>query len=301
MWVSAQHTWIDYTGTEWDLSYGLSGLKLMRGTRGMRPSPHQRFSGKSPGRPGSIYRGQNSLERDVMWPLKVFSYEGSAAWIRHNTRFWDGMDADRPGYWVVTQPGYDDQPSTRRSLKIRYEGLVDDSDDDDLGLVPWVNYGINLVADEDPMWRGEPIRRTFTAAGGEDFYGGAGGGGFGPPYFISAGSTTDGASISNPGDVTAAPVWKVSGPTTNATAAVDGHLISFPMTLAAGQWIRLDTDEAEQIAIDQDGNDRTLELGAVDFAHIPRGSNVPLAISITGTGSVEVEIVPGYQWAKGLI
>jgi hypothetical protein len=40
------------------------------------------------------------------------------------------------------------------------------------------------------------------------------------------------------------------------------------------------------------GADRSAELTAVDFAEIPPGEVVPLTITMSGTGSVDVSIVP---------
>jgi len=299
LYVSAQHTWIGADGSEWDLSAGLSGLRLLAGVRGLRNPPHTRYSRKSPGRPGSQYAGSVTDERSVLWQLKVFRSGGSAAWIAHNDRFWQTMDRDAPGTWKVTQPGTDTQPAVMRWLKVRYDSLVDDTDDEDPGLVPWTTYGINLVADEDPLWRGEPIRRRFTAPSGQNFYGGSSGSGYGPPYYISSGQTTSSAAISNPGDEPTSPVLRVGGPTTNVRIGLAGHFVEFPMTLGEGETRQIDTDPGDQACYDQNGVDRTDELGAVDFFQVPKGTQVPLQISINGAGYAEVELTPGYWRSKG--
>jgi hypothetical protein len=155
-------------------------------------------------------------------------------------------------------------------------------------------YGLNLVA-ESPYWRGEPVTRKFEPAGAaETYYGGATGGGFGPDYHIMRAATLSTATVTNDGDVPTSPVWKINGPSTSAQVGLDGHLVTFPMTLSAGQWITLDTAPTSQVALDQSGNDRTAELGLVDFWKIPKGTSVPLSLSMAGAGSIEVTVTPEF-------
>lgn len=287
-WTSNQHTWVGWDGSEWDLSHGLSGLSLMAGARGLLEPPIVRYSTKPGAINGSLHRGSIYDERDCFWPLKVFNGDGSQAWLAHNRAFWQTMDKDRPGSWVVTQPS-----GEKRTLSVRFNGLSEDALDDDLGLVARQLFGINLVA-ENPFWMGEPLVQTFNNAAPQSFYGGSGGGGFGPPYYLSAGVTIATATISNVGDVDVWPVWTVRGPSTDAV--VNG--VGFPMDLTAGQWVRINTDPTDQVAVDHAGVDRTAELTNFNnFAEIPRGQTVPLTITMSGAGSVSVEVTPAYRWA----
>lgn len=291
-WTSCHHYWFGWDGSVWDLSHGLSGLKLLAGARGMRMPPINRQATTSPAVPGSIWRASPTDERAVLWRLKVFGGDGSTEWIRHNSAFWRTLHPERSGVWMVVWPD-----GTKRSLTCRYAGLGDDTDEVDPALIGRGYYDIQLVADTDPYWRGEPIVRTFTNGGGENYYGGSGGGGFGPPFYISPSNTTDTAAITNDGDVDAWPVWTVHGPTTSVSVGVGARAVTFPVTLTSGQWIRLDTKPTDQVPIDHAGADRTSSLGSVDFASIPSGANVDLNITITGTGSVDVQVVPGHLQA----
>lgn len=287
-WTNLQHTWLAGDGSEWDLSHGLSGLTLLAGTRGMLDPPALVYNAKSAAVNGSRHRGSGWDERDCMWRLKIQTGGGSEAWLAHHERFWQTMDPELPGRWVVTQPS-----GEHRSLSVRYTGLGDDALDSDLGLIDRQQYDLLLTANN-PFWLGSPITRTFSNLGGENFYGGAGGGGFGPPYFLSPGVTTATATITNPGHVDVWPTWRVSGPSTTAT--VGG--VTFPMDLDADEWVEINTDPTDQVAYDQDGDDRTAEL--VDFhlfSEIPKGATVPLEIAMTGNGSVSVSITPAYRRA----
>jgi hypothetical protein len=290
-WTSSQHTWIAWDGTEWDLSHGLSGLALQSGVRGLKDPPITRWKTQSPAVSGSIFRGVVTDEREIFWPIKVFANSGSNDWIVHNSRFWRTLDPNRTGQWVVTQPN-----GTRRTLTCRFTGLDDDSDDISPELVGFCVYGINLVA-EQPYWVGETTTRIFENVTGQNFYGGSGGGGFGPPFYLSSGTTLASASTSNPGDVPVSPVWRINGPSTDCTVIVDGHTIAFPMSIGAGHWVELDTAPTSQVALDDLGVDRTAELGAVDFAEIRPGDNVPLTVSMTGGGSVSMKLTAAYRRA----
>lgn len=284
-WAALQHTWTDYNGTEWDLSQGLSGLALAPGFRGMGMPTIVRYATKAPAVAGSLWRGSVTDEREVMWPLRVFSTAGSQSWLDHNRRFWQTMNPDHTGVWKVTQPS-----GATRSLTVRFASS--DEDNAEGGeLFGWSIYSISLIA-EDPYWRGEQVSRQFYAEAGETYYGGDAGGGFGPPYFTGVGNTTDSATITNDGDVSAWPTWTVHGPTTNVTVGLSGRIITFPMTLTDGQYVRIDTHPTDQVAIDHSGSER--QLGTVEFAEIPPGANVPLSIVMVGTGSVEVSIRPPY-------
>lgn len=286
-WTSNQHTWFGWDGSEWDLSHGLSGLSLLAGARGMLEPPIVRYATKPGAINGSLHRGSIYDERDCFWPLKVYNGDGSQAWLDHNRKFWRTLDKDQVGRWVITQPS-----GERRTLTARFNGLSDDSLSDDLGLVARQVFGVNLVA-ENPFWMGEPIGETFNNGASENFYGGSGGGGFGPPYYLSSGVTIATATVTNPGDVDVWPTWTLRGPYSAATASGVG----FP-ALAADEWISMNTDPTDQVAWDHTGADRTAELENFDqFVEIQRGETVPLEITMTGAGSVSVEITPAYRWA----
>lgn len=303
LYNAAQHTWVAPNGDEWDLSEGMSGVLLLSGAKGMLNPPQTRYSRRSPNRPGSMYAGSVTDERPVVWNLKVFSDGGSEAWIEHNDRLWQSFDDSRdyPGTWRITQPGTESTQTVVRTLKMRFDGLVDDTVDTDLGLMPSFVYGLNFVADEDPFWRGQRVSRRYVAPPAtQNFLGGTDGGGYGPPYIVSSGQTTSNAVIPNPGDVPARPTITVNGPTTYVRVGIDGHNVEFPMTLGDGEFRTINTDPADQVCYDENGNDRTIQLGAVDFFEISKGKNVPLSMTITGTGSVEVSLVPGYYRAKGV-
>lgn len=291
-WLASQHVWTDFDGNDWDLSHGTSGLALQTGVRGMHMPPIIRYASKAPAVAGSLWRGSVTDEREAFWPIRVFNDNSSLEWIAHNRRFWETLTPDKTGRWSVVQPDGD-----VRWLTCRFSAESDDADDIEPELQGWALYGITLIA-ERPYWEGPSIVRAYGSVPGQNYYGGDAGGGFGPPFVISEGATISTATIVNPGQVGSWPVWTVYGPFTSAQVGLNGRYITFPFALAAGQYVRIDTDPTSQIALDQAGVDRTAQLTSVAFTEIPPGVQVPLQMSMTGTGgSIQVALTPRYYRA----
>ncbi len=285
-WVGLRPTWTGWDGSVWELTGEDSGVRLIRGgTRGLGRGEHDRFASSSPAVAGSRYRGHRTLERDVFWPLLVFVDDSSEAWVKYDRAFWRTMHPDRPGTWTVTHPD-----GARRTLTCRYDGTDNQAFDRLPVQAGWAVYGVRLVADEQPFWQGEPIARTFQASPGSPFLPG-------PPFTISSGSTLALATIDNPGDEPAYPIWDLEGPLDSVTVGVDGRTIEVPIELAAGETLRVDPRPTEQTAIDGTGADRTAELGAVDFAPVAPGEQVPLTLAAAGTGSITATLIPLYARA----
>jgi hypothetical protein len=292
-WQANRHEWAAWDGTVWDISQGISGVVLQAGVRGMHMPPIQRYSSKMPALAGSIWRGAVTDEREVFWPVKVYQDNSTIDWISHNQRFWHGFRPDQTGLWSVIQPDANGLAGERRSLRVRFASEDNDADDIAPELQGWAVYGINLIA-ESPYWCGDTVTKTFQATSPTNYYGPTG---YGPPFYISSGLSAATASITNPGDVEAWPVWTIYGPTTSVSVGLGGRAVTFPMSIAANSWVALDSSPTSQQALTDTGVDVTAQLGTVDFAPIPPGTEVPLTIAITGTGQVAVSILPRYYRA----
>lgn len=289
--VSAM-TWAGWDGSVWPLIYARgSGVSLRRGARGLNMPPVDRYSSTSPAVAGSRNRGSRTAERQVFWPVKIFSNAGSQAWVDVDRAFWRTMDPDRPGVWSVTSVD-----GTTRTLTCRFVSDGDHVLDLDPMLLGWQNYGITLVA-EQPYWSGAEVARRWKTAGGTPFFGGVAGGS-GPPFYISSGSTMDTATISNPGDVDAYPTYTITGPTTSVSVGYAGNVVQMGV-IPAGQTRTIDTRPDRLTVVDQDGTDRWSELGALaQFdAPIPPGQEVALSLELAGTGDVSASLIPLYRRA----
>jgi hypothetical protein len=297
-------TWSsDYTGGAVDLMDPSSdGLMLVQdGVRGLSMPPVQRWSSVSPALDGSRWRGFRVQEREVFWPLLVWSTEGTDAWVERDSQLWRMLRPEDQGTWTVAtvQGGY-------RSLRLR---IVDDGDHmfrRDPLKTGWTVYGIKLVA-EQPYWEGEKQTVSWDNETLEPFFPG-------PPFTISGSNSMDGAVLDNPGDVAAWPVWTVLGPCSSAEIGVGGRKITIPFAVADDETLVIDTRPDAQTAIvsretvvtTPEGGfeqviedvDRTADLGAVEFASIPPGEAVELSLSAAG-GSVQAELTPLFYRAWG--
>jgi len=286
----AAMTWTGQDGSEWDMM-GSSGIYLGMGVRGLTMPPVDRFVSTSPALAGSRWRGARTLERDVFWPLLMWSDEGSEAWVQHDRAFWSTMRPDTTGVWTVRQPN-----GLARSLRCRY---VDDSDHateiDPTGS-GWEVYGIHLVA-EQPYWEGDPVTRTWTNDAFVPFFGGSAGA-KAPSFFISSGSSLVSATVSNPGDVDAYPVYTVTGPVDSVSVGYAGNTVSLG-AVPAGQQRIIDTRPDRLTVTDANGVDKWSELtGDPQFdAPIPPGESVPLSLSMVGSGTVSLTLTPLYYRA----
>lgn len=278
-------TWTDYLGRVWDLTTPDGGVVMLAGdVEGLHTPPEERFVSTSPGRAGSRHRGVHVLERPVFWPLAVYSDASSAAWVAHDAAFFDSFR--RPGTWTVISPS-----GSRRTLVCRRVSRGDHAFGWDPSAEGWATYEVELVA-EDPYWRGAPVKRPLAI--GEDsqpFIPETGA----PDFYISQGATVTGATIANPGDVDAWPVYTIEaeGPV-QATVGLDGAQIGIVPELADGDVAVVDT--ARQ-ALTINGVRVRGALAPHDFAPIPAGEAVELAIDATGPGTITVQFVPLYERA----
>lgn len=306
-WSGVQMTWTA-KGTVWPLTDPQTGLCLLSQVRGLGAPKFTRYSVSSPATPGSSFRGVSVADRDVFWPLHIWNDESSLEWMDRDSAFWSTMDPYDTGVWTVFLPDGD-----TRSLRLRF---VDDSDhasEVDPVSKGWDTYGINLVA-EQPFWEGSPVVRSWKADTPQPFFDPTG-----PQLVnISSGHTLSTATITNPGDVESFPKWFIDGPASAGTVGVDGVTVSIPFAVASGSCLVIDSDpdvigatmydvttsgatvkpSSRVVGVDLiNPVDRTTDLGEADFAAVPAGSSVPLSLSVTGGGTIEVSLPTRYRRA----
>lgn len=267
-----RQTWTGWDGSVWELTDPASPVRLKQGVRGLGMPPVQRYVSRGAQIAGSRWRGQVTDERHVFWPIAV-AVAGDVSWRDVDADFWATMDPDRQGVWTVE---HDD--GTSRLLRCRFESDGDHTfTSDPTTGAKHVVYGLTLVA-EQPFWEGERVVREFTAAAPVSFFAP------GVVFRLDSGSTVSTATVDNPGDVPAWPLYVQRGPMTSAAVGLDGRLVEVPFPLSSGESLTVNTDPQAQTAIDGNGADRTSELGTVEFAPVPAGSSVALTITIVGSG-----------------
>lgn len=286
-WARGVMVWTGWDGSVWELSSPEAGVFLTgTGIEGLGMPTHQAWIGESPAVHGQYYRGHVVDSRPVFWPVYLYSDTGTEEWLELDRAFWRSLQPGKHGTWSVTTPS-----GGTRSLSCRF---VDDgrhSFQRDPLFRGWATYGVSLIADN-PFWTGEPVRRTWAQSTTDDFYGG----GTAPVFNISSGSQLSTAKMTNEGDLEAWPVWTIKGPLTSVTVGVDGATIQWNVTLTTGDILVIDTDPTVQSAW-LNGVDVTDQLGTADFAPIPPGVELPLSLTMAGTGSVEATITPRHYRA----
>jgi hypothetical protein len=303
-WSRLAMKWVA-KGTEWALTDPKTGLFLMPGVRGLGTVATTRHATESPAVAGSRFEGASYLDREVFWPIHIYSDNrldqgstGSIKWMERDRAFWRTMDPEDTGVWTVTHPD-----GAHRSLRLRFVSDGDKVRDHDPMKRGWDSYGITLIA-ERPFWEGEPVVRSFNGQAPP------------PPFFeptgpqivnIASGYSMETATIDNPGDVESYPRWFVEGPATMASVGVGSTVVDVPFEVPEGQCLVIESDPdligatlydvapgastkpSERVeGVDLiNPVDMTAALGEADFAPIPAGTAVPLSLTLVGLGKVE--------------
>lgn len=279
-------TWVGWDGSRWPLLSIASGAVLVNEkVKGLGFPDFLRYASKAQGVPGSRWRGWDVDERDVFWPLMVFSDGGTDAWLRHNAALMATFRPDRTGTWIVTT-----SLGTRR-LRCRL-AKIDDAFDVDPSRVGWFVYGIGLVA-EDPYWRGDAESITWRAQGqSRAFLPKLGETGF----WLSSSFTAGSARVSNRGDVDSYPVHELAGPiNAGAKVGVGGSTVTVPFAVPSGQSLTIDTRPDRLTVTDQAGTSRFPDLtGDVAFPPIPAGEDVPITVEFSGAGTITTTFEPAF-------
>lgn len=279
--------WTGWDGSVWELTDPRGGVFLQgTGVEGLGMPTHQEWVSESPAVHGQHYRGHVIEKRPVFWPVYLYSDVGTSEWVELDRAFWRSLQPGKHGQWTITTPG-----GGKRSLSCRFMDDGRHSFQRDPMFRGWAAYPVSLIADN-PFWTGEPVRRTWAQSDATDFYGG----GTAPVFSISSGSQLSTAKMTNEGDLEAWPVWTIRGPLTSVTVGVDGSTIQWNVTLVEGDILVIDTDPTIQCAW-LNGVDVTDQLGTANFAPIPAGVELPLSLTMAGTGSVEAAITPRHYRA----
>lgn len=279
-----RHTWTGWDGSEWVLcGDDTSPVYLRSGLRGTNPPDNVDYTLDQID--GQVLLGMRTPPRDVFWPLGVKTTPGDFTGV--DSAFWRTLHPGKPGVWTVTQLA----TGQSRSLRCRYQ-----SSDHELAIDPTVfgeeRYGVKLVAD-DPWWRGRPVVGRWSPETPQDFFQS----GTAPPFYITNAHTFDTATLTNPGDVPAWPVWELAGPFTTAHIGVNGELFEIPFPLASGETLIVDADPRGPYAVTGAGVDRTNAIPDLAFAPVPPGEDIVLDLALAGAGSISVEFTPGYRRA----
>ncbi|HEX8489310.1 MAG TPA: hypothetical protein VF642_12250 [Propionibacteriaceae bacterium] len=282
-------TLTDTDGTVWDLNNGpvtlLAGAKLF----GTPPVTQQRK--QSPTIAGTRRTGVRIEERPLLLPVSVKGYGDWEAYRATDVAFFNGLDPDRPVVVTVTSPD-----AIARSLPCYFESDGDVEDEYDPLLFARKKYVLGLIA-PDPYWRGDPVVKTLVATDTSlPLFPG-------PPFDIITGESLAEASISNLGDVPAWPRYTITGPVTAFTVGVGDAVVSSTAPVAAGDQVVIDSAPRARTVLSGGGARLYEQMDRVQFRPVPRGTDVPITVSVEGAGSstqVMVELTPLFRRPFGV-
>lgn len=279
-------------GSVWSLLNRSSPVHLLSGMGGLHLAPATNRWATTARRSGRRWKDVVSDARDFTMTVRVGDpeppYRTGDDWRALDALFWAALAHDETA--TLTFNG-------GRSLTFRLGDENGYEFPKDPALLGKAVYTIDCVADR-PEWVGQTQTQSFSFAPttGTNYYGST----EGPPFVISAPQIGRTASIANPGDLPAYPIWRVVGPATSAAVGVGSHVINMPFALQAGQQMIIDTER--QTIYDGTGQSLWPQMGftPVDFAPIPPGGQIPISIGLEDGGAtslIQVTLTPLYRRA----
>lgn len=285
-------TWRGADGSEWDLSDWGSGVALLAdGVSGLHWPQFDLSAVQADMVDGQVATGVRVMPRPVEFKVGVWA-DTADAWSDLDARWWRSWHPLATGVLTISSR------RGSRSIQLRLQPGEQYSFGRDPNTRGFAQYEVEAVADS-PLWTGDPIVRRWSAIEVAPFLDPAGS----PPFWVTPRSLVDSATMENPGDVSAWPVWTVTafGGAVNLSITCDGGTIGLP-TVAAGTTVRIDTNPisggCDRGVLDEETGELT---GVVDIdplvtpwqpRRVPPGAEVPIGLSMTGPGRVVCSLTP---------
>lgn len=277
--------WTTPGGTVWELTDWSSPVTKLKGATGAGAAPVEHWWQDAPLVPGSAWDGHRVGRGSLFLPL-LLRAESSLEFLELHRLFMAALDPGQESVVRVTAPD-----GSWREAQCRYSSGADLALDTDPVKLRRAKYGITWEMGV-PFWLGEPVVAEFLYSAGTAFFPG-------PPFTLGPGQVLGAATVENPGDVEAYPVWRVEGPFTGFTVGVGSSVVSATLTKSAGQWVEVDMDPRRLTVLDEAGVDRWSSLTDATFEGVPPGE-VALVTAVPDAGagsSVSLSFTPRYRSA----
>lgn len=277
-------TWdAPWLGTSWDLTDFSSPVIKLRGVTGAGGAAPEHWWSEAPTIDGADWGGFRTPRGELFLPLMVQGQSSQDFLVQHRL-FRSSLSPAREGILSVVQPD-----GETRWINCRYVSGADSPVTLDPVAACRATYGITWSTD--PFWNGDPVSASFVNDPGAPFFPG-------PPFSLGKGLTITDASVTNPGDIEAFPVWRVWGPYTGFTVGVGANVVTMSLSRSAGQYVDVDTRPGFKTIIDASGVNRFGAATTVKMNHsIKPGRDVPLFVTVTGAGvgsQVDLSFTPRY-------
>jgi hypothetical protein len=293
-----QVLWTGADGSDWDITDWRSTVQLVSLDGLGLPSFNQQFA-LSGARDGRRYEGTTFNQATLTLTVSVGDLDPvPGRRRRRNGDEWRELDRAWRKSVSPTQTGVLSiitGAGTRR-IRLRLDQPTVMPPGQDPGLLGEARYSHILTADEQPWWEGDPIPAEFSqGAAPQPFFGGSDGSVL---LYISESNQLASATLANPGDREAYPLWWARGPFTSAVLGIGDQVVTIPFSRAAGEYVYVNS--AEETITDANGVSLWPLMGFTDptFAPIPPGESIALVTSLNdpdATSAVGVSITPLYE------
>ena len=282
-------TWKGWTGDSWTLAGDRNADTFIEqdGLGGILEPVVQHYFVENVG-DGSSYQGHRYPARPVTVPIFVWGDTPSEMRVE-DKRFRNTLRPEHLATLTVAEPN-----GVARKIQLRYLSGAEGSFSGETYGKHWMSYAITLTA-EDPFFYGDPVSVKFSAGTPVDFFNG----GAAPPFQISDSQTITTAKLLNAGDEPVYLDWFMHGAMTNFEATGVG-VIELPLTLTGAQSVNVYTDPRDGRIVDQNGTNRWVDAGDIQFLPLQPGVETDLNIAIDDGDSntfVEVSFRPKYRSA----
>ncbi|CAD5999202.1 hypothetical protein [Agreia sp. COWG] len=283
--------WEGVDGSVWDFADGPVRL-TDDGIEGFGELEAEELTSNSSMSDGNRFQGVRWPEREMTLGLAINAGLPRNQWQACDRAFWNSVSATEYGTMHVF-----DVFNDVRHIAARFRSDNRQAHKIDPSFMGYSRVLVDFVAD-DPWFRGPTVLyEVDPPPADEDFFGPTG---YGPPFFISSGTTVDATTLFNPGDLDAWPIWNQLGPSASFSFTVAGHTLAGEIAVPDGGRLELDTrpnrKTARLYAADGSYEDVFRLLDTFDFGgRIPKRATSPVDIVTVGTGTTLVSFEPLYK------
>ena len=286
--TSELFTWVDAEGTEHALT-DAAGYRVLYGVGGRWSQPITYVEDQVPMMPGSIMLQPVVGARDVDLPMLITGSSISEVYgrLRNLARWVDGSRADGPGTLKCQAP--DGEVRTLTAY-----GHIEAGESSQERFLVAMRISLTLRC-PDPFWYAEDDDSTTFELGdvGYPFFP------FSFPFRVPSSTVLGATTIENVGDVTAWPVWTITGPGQDPVMRNrdTGEMVGVSIELDAGDVLTIDTRPGIKTVEDAGGTNYFGSLFAnSSLWSLPPGmTNVQIEMSgATAASSVVVSWRPRY-------
>ena len=277
--------WIDPRGVTWTLTEGTEGVLLDAGQSDFHLSPIQHTYVRG----GTQWAGSRLERAEPSLRVLVADGKTGAEYYKLADTWWsEANSAHKTGVLRVTRPD-----GEVRELRCRLRDTPATTWEFDPGSGIRDNPGEAwLLTSPSSYWEGPEQSISFgqsaVSGGTTPFYGASG---RGWPLYIAPLNTASNLFIANRGQGPQWLTWTLTGPLTSVRFGVEGGVLAYSGSIAAGETVVVTTEPGNRYALEVgSGENRYGKISGV-YAPLPVGDRLPVTIVAEGMTSASSVIV----------